>query len=283
MCYSPLYAWKMQKEDVDSGEMITYMKISKYEHDVINREADYTLPCGKCAECLYQKSLEWSYRIMLESKDYINSCFITLTYKDDPVQLIKSDYQKFLKRLRKKIGKFRYFLCGEYGSKGKRPHFHAIIFGYWPKDAEKVVNPITRKETDYWKSKELEEIWGLGFVSVGELTQYDAKYCAKYMQKLQAMPDNFVQPFVAMSTHPGLGLKQFEEHKEAYLKSDKIYFQGKYIKVPRYFLNNTIKELPEFFDDYLNLREYRQIRADLVPNTDANFADRRRRYKKLLT
>ena len=92
MCYSPLYAWKFEREDPDSGEVIQHLKISKYESYFINREADYTLPCGKCAECLMQKSVEWSFRIMLESKYYKDNCFLPLLpyspqrkYLKDPI------------------------------------------------------------------------------------------------------------------------------------------------------------------------------------------------------
>lgn len=282
MCYSPLYAWKFEREDPDSGEVIQHLKISKYESYFINREADYTLPCGKCAECLMQKSVEWSFRIMLESKYYKDNCFLTLTYADNPVSLNKRDYQLFLKRLRKKIGSFRYFLCGEYGSKGKRPHYHLIIFGWFPEDAEPVYSKKGKK-TPYFSSKMLEEVWDLGFVSVGELTQYDAKYCAKYMQKLQDVKKELVQPFVSMSTHPGLGYQYFLDNKENLLKSDKIYFHGDYIKLPRYFLQKTEKDLPEGFDDYINLRDFRKLRSELVPNTLANFREREKKYKKLLT
>lgn len=273
MCYSPIFVKVGERFDNELGEFKKQIKSVSYYEDW-----DYTLPCGKCAECLTQKSMEWSYRIMLESKDYKDNCFITLTYADSPGSLKKEDYQKFLKRLRKKIGSFRYFLCGEYGSKGKRPHYHAIIFGWFPEDAE----PI--KDTDYYGSKILEEIWGLGFVSVGELTQYDAKYCAKYMQKLQKTDSAFVQPFVAMSTHPGLGYNQFIEHKDSYLSSDKIYFQGKYIKLPRYFLKKIFDSGDEDlnFDLLMNLKKYRSIRSELVPNTWENFENRKNKYKKLL-
>ena len=276
MCYNPLFVKVGEREDAETGEIKKDLRFVDYCDDW-----DYTLPCCKCAECLMQKSIEWSFRIMLESKDHKDNCFITLTYKDNHVQLNKRDYQLFLKRLRKKIGSFRYFLCGEYGSKGKRPHYHLIIFGWWPPDAEKVKN-VFGKETDYYSSKLVEDIWSCGFVSIGELTQYDAKYCAKYMQKLQSMPPEFVQPFVSMSLHPGLGLNQFNLHKEAYLKSDKIYFNGDYIKLPKYFLSKALKDDPDAIDDYLQLREYRSIRASLKPNTWENFELQKNKYKKLL-
>ena len=274
MCYNPNFVKVCERFDAELGEYKKDFRFVTYADDW-----DYTLPCGKCAECLAQKSLEWSYRIMLESKDYKKNCFITLTYKNNPVTLKKKDYQDFFKRLRKRIGKFRYFLCGEYGSKGKRPHYHAIIFGWFPEDAEPVLG------SDYYGSKILEEIWGLGFVSVGDLTQYDAKYCAKYMQKLQDVGPEVLQPFVSMSLKPGLGYNQFMQHKESYVNSDKIYYQGKYIKLPRYFLKKIfdVGDEDSNFVSLMNIKKYRDIRSSLVPNTFENFVERKKRYKKLLT
>lgn len=272
MCYDPLYVRVVERYDDITGEFKKSIKMCKDRYE----DYDYTLPCCKCAECLFNKSLEWSYRIMLESKAYKRSCFITLTYRDNPVSLNKRDYQLFLKRFRKKYGSIRYFLCGEYGSKGKRPHYHVILFGYWPEDAYVISG------TNYYGSTELEAIWGKGFITVGELTQYDAKYCAKYMQKLQSMPPEFVQPFVAMSLKPGLGLNYFKDHENALLKSDKIYVDGNYIKLPKYFLSKALVEHPEYLDDFLQLKDYRAKKAALIPNTEANFEERRKKYKKLI-
>ena len=43
----------------------------------------------------------------------------------------KDVMQRFMKRLRMKIGvPVRYLLCGEYGEKRGRPHFHILLFGY---------------------------------------------------------------------------------------------------------------------------------------------------------
>jgi hypothetical protein len=43
-----------------------------------------------------------------------------------------SHFQKFMKRLRDRIKplKIRFFHCGEYGDLTRRPHYHALIFGY---------------------------------------------------------------------------------------------------------------------------------------------------------
>lgn len=122
---------------------------------------EYTeIPCGKCLECKLEYSRIWADRCMLEAKSYKDNCFITLTYDEEhcPVKehnnklvktLVKEDLQDFIKALRNyvnyKDGKYlkkedsdykiiRYYACGEYGSKNKRPHYHAILFNFIPDD-----------------------------------------------------------------------------------------------------------------------------------------------------
>ena len=71
----------------------------------------YTLPCGKCPNCYARRISGWSFRLMEEDKVSSSSYFITLTYDNPPMSengfmtLKKSDFQKFMKRLRKLIQK----------------------------------------------------------------------------------------------------------------------------------------------------------------------------------
>jgi len=88
-------------------------------------------------------------RIILEAKDHEHILFVTLTYDDKylPKQYTNPDtgeyfsseggvldpraMQLFIKRLRKRMPprSLRYFLCGEYGDRTARPHYHILIFG----------------------------------------------------------------------------------------------------------------------------------------------------------
>lgn len=122
------------------------------------------IPCGKCYHCRMTHINEWVTRMYAHLEDYKNVYFITLTYrpiyhKDDPKSqlllnrlqdaiyhydgfnsnkkrcyspclLVKSHYQKFLKRLRYNTGisDLTYCLSGEYGENYGRPHFHFILF-----------------------------------------------------------------------------------------------------------------------------------------------------------
>ena len=97
--------------------------------------ANKRFPCGQCMACRLNKQREKAMRIGHELQYHKESVFITLTYDPEHLpengSLVKSDVQKFLKRLRKRLGveRVRYFLCGEYGELGNRPHYHLIVFG----------------------------------------------------------------------------------------------------------------------------------------------------------
>lgn len=278
ICYQPKYAFLNINKD-SNGEVIdSKMKFIEFSQYLKNKEKSnyYTLPCGKCLECLKQYSNEWAFRIMCEASEYSNNCFITLTYADNPVYLNKKDLQLFLKRFRKKYKNIRYFACGEYGSRKSRPHFHLIVFNYFPEDSE-----CFNKKKGLFGSKSLESIWGKGFVSCGKLTLEDAKYCAKYLQKAQFVSSDF-PPFTTMSLKPGIGLDYYKKNELKILKTDKLYFNGKSISTPRYFLryskNNLTNEKFELLNEIV---KNRKLKADISFNLDNN-KFREEKAKKIL-
>ena len=286
MCLYPKKAVRLNLVD-DFGEQVSKLVFCKNEESrsmfVSNLLLPYTcldLPCGKCVECLQQKSTEWSYRIILESSLYEKNCFCTLTYSKTTGELFKSDFQKFMKRLRKflQLTKIRFFACGEYGSKGRRPHFHCIIFGWQPNDLV-----IFNKKEKLYGSQILEKIWTHGFVSVSPLTLETAKYCAKYLQKLNKLKDKKQQPFLLMSLKPGLGLSAFLQKKDSYLPTDKIYIDGHYVKIPRYFLDKLKKEanvedLQKIEVNRLN----RLIKGDIMKKTEEELVLLRKKKERIL-
>ena len=283
MCLYPKRAL-INYYEADDGELLQKMIFCSSEEkrqfliEQFENLVSVDLPCGKCVECLKQKSTEWSYRIMLEASQYDKVCFITLTYRDNPVTLVKKDLQNFIKRLRKFVCplKIRYFACGEYGSKHKRPHYHVIIFGWRPDDM------VCYNRTDrLYGSQILEKIWNKGFVSVGNVELDSAKYCAKYMQKLQDLPDNLVKPFVIMSLKPGIGLTAFLHKKQKYLPTDKVYFEGKYIKIPKYYLDVLKKKACDLQQIESN-RLMRLKKCDIMKKTDEELVLLRKKKESFL-
>lgn len=125
------------------------------------------VPCGTCYHCRESLSNEWVTRMHVHSYDYPYVYFLTLTYRSfanlnglngllvdylrdalwhkdtyntyhrntySPCVLVKSHYQKFLKRLRKSLpdSQLTYYMCGEYGHDFGRPHFHFVLFSKVP-------------------------------------------------------------------------------------------------------------------------------------------------------
>lgn len=167
---------------------------------------DLKLPCGVCVGCRLERARQWAMRCRDEAALYMVNCFITLTfdplkvgYRDKPfccfrcrrefsgLQLHKCEFQRFMKRLRKAVSvvcdnrMIRYFMCGEYGSKFGRPHYHALLFN-WDFPDRKFFKETDAGEKIY-TSKVLESLWPYGFSSVGDVTFGSAAYVARYHLK----------------------------------------------------------------------------------------------------
>ena len=143
--------------------------------------------CEKCRGCRLERSRQWAMRCWHESMLYEDNCYLTLTYKQLPElgSLQLSDFQKFMKRLRKRFAsrKLRVFYCGEYGDKDGRPHYHAIVFNLDFDDKEK----FFKNEHGDWvyKSEVLSDIWKHGYATTAGVTFKSAAYVARYIMKKQ--------------------------------------------------------------------------------------------------
>lgn len=200
------------------------------------------VPCRVCIECRLNYTKEWAVRIVNEASLYNNNCFLTLTYNDVNLptdnNVHKRDLQLFVKRLRKHLPttKIRYFGCGEYGGKFGRPHYHIIIFNWYPSDS------YFDKSCDKMRSPTLEKLWPFGFTSVGDVNFNSARYVASYIVKQHRgkqksyYKDNGINPeFVIMSN--GLG-KVFCLKNELQIKGlGFVPFNGQKVKTPRYYEN----------------------------------------------
>jgi len=214
-----------------------------------------TFSCGRCIGCRIRRQQDWALRIILESKLHRYNCFLTLTYDEDHYPRYGSlnyrHWQLFAKKLRKKIGPFRFFVAGEYGAKLSRPHYHACLFGAHFPDMEKC-NSL-RSKHDLFTSNIIGDSWGRGFHSFGELTMASARYAATYCIKKISGPlaeDHYsrvdtstgeivkLEPeFARMSLRPGLGYEWIKKYWPEVFASgrDAIIVDGKNYPVPRYF------------------------------------------------
>lgn len=144
------------------------------------------LPCGYCILCREEQARQQAVRIYHEALHHYDNCFITLTYEEKNIPphggLRYEDLTKFWKRLRKAFPEtpLRYYAVGEYGDKSLRPHYHACIFGQSFAD-----DRIILRQTPYllWTSPTLQNIWGMGHISIGALNFRTARYTASYVTK----------------------------------------------------------------------------------------------------
>jgi len=256
-CVSPVEAFQ-----TDSGEIIFV------ERGKIRRVL--TLPCGQCVECRLERSRQWAVRVMHESQMHDNSVFLTLTYDEDHVpsdfSLRYRDFQLFMKRLRKKKGKVRFYMCGEYGDGNSRPHFHACIFGCFFDDREPW--RVSASGFQLYRSAELESIWTDGSCEIGDVSFESAAYIARYCVKAVTNPgaewildpetgELYERPreFTRMSLKPGIGATWFQKYRSEVYPHDRVVVRGKEMKPPRYY-DKFLKEELSFDADDLEYKRY---------------------------
>lgn len=226
--------------------------------------------------CKKNKINQWQVRLQNELKRSENAYFITLTYNTDNLpfnletgipELRKTDLQNFFKRLRnhekesrkkiyckdqyerKKLGvKFditkdlRFYACGEYGSKRKRPHYHAIIFNLY--DSQNV----SKAWSTYNHEKKEYEYWGTIDVDP-DVNTNNIDYVLKYIEK-DSKHNGFYKykgmqtEFSAMSKRLGDNYitdeskKWHEDEKQNFVNSERGYK----VPMPKYYS----KKLYEF-------------------------------------
>lgn len=255
-CYHPLKAF-LAKEINRSGKR----SIVFTPNLALTPDQTITLPCGKCIGCRLERSRQWAIRCIHEAKLHRNNCFVTLTYDEKNLpsdgSLQKRDWQLFAKRLRKQAGKFRFYMCGEYGDETSRPHFHACMFGYRPNDL-RVYKRSFGGDTLY-NSDSLQKIWGKGHAVIGELTFESAAYVARYVMKkvtgktaqehyervdkngecYQILPE-----YNQASLKPAIGKEWLEKNKNYVQAHDFVIMNGRKIKPPKYYDKLLDKENP---------------------------------------
>lgn len=143
---------------------------------------------------------------------------VTLTYGRDKhgnedhfraAWLTYSDVQKYFKLLRRDGYKFRYLICGEYGSVKGRAHWHALMF--WenrvPPHELSTMGSEKRFENKYWPH---------GFQHWEKPNVTSIRYVCKYIQKDIGKEER--QGHLSMSKKPPLGNAYFRWLAEEYVR-----------------------------------------------------------------
>lgn len=248
----------------------------------------FKLPCGKCIECRLEYARNWAVRCVHEAKVHEDNCFITLTYSDDKLTSPKLDYshfQNFMKRLRdmrfcelldslfpncdrdaqrllwRALPKERkkelygtieigFFCTGEYGDKTKRPHWHAILFNWSPRD---LVFKYTSDRGDrVSSSRTLDELWSNGITEVGSVTFESAGYCARYAAKKLVHGQDGTHDYVPISkksSKHAIGKRFLEKYwKDIFSYGEVVLANGVKVGIPRYYEKWLLKHR---FDDWV--------------------------------
>lgn len=198
----------------------------------------------------------WAFRIKKELERSFNPLFVTLTYNDENLPrissgeptLLKRDVQLFLKNLRfqnEKIGNLsslRYYLCGEYGKKFKRPHYHIILFNC------PSVNLI-------------HGAWGRGHTLSLPLLNGGIGYVLKYMSKSSTpKKKGEKQPeFSLMSKNLG----------DNYLTPQMLNYHRNRVENCYLTIEGGVKmSLPKYYKEKIYTDEYKELRLQVTKYLD---------------
>ncbi|QXP08467.1 MAG: replication initiator protein [Arizlama microvirus] len=211
--------------------------------------------------------------------------------------------------------KIRFFHCGEYGElcgfcrkpkyiKGRpdksckckiyrpelgRPHYHACLFNFdfdqvvFANDNRGISIPTTEKRLfsdqqgiKLYTSKRLEEIWGNGYCTIGEVTFDSAAYVARYIMKkingehADKYYDGRTPEYTTMSRGGkdekkknlgGIARKWYEQNREDIYPHDYVVVNGKKVHPPKYYDTQLQKEDEKYYE---RIKEDRLARLDYI-------------------
>lgn len=224
--------------------------------------------CGQCMSCRLERSRQWAVRVVNEASRYRASSFVTLTYGEElqSRSLVYRDWQLFAKKVRRKLGSFRFFLAGEYGEQNWRPHFHAAMFGVYFDDRR----PWRKSPAGFqlYRSATLESLWTHGNSEIGDVSFESAAYIARYVCKKvtgdaakpiqeDGTPGHYVDfdpvtgewtnlkpEFCRMSLGEGIGSKWLERYYRDVFPLDRSVVRGAVQRPPRYYMKWLKRRFP---------------------------------------
>lgn len=249
--------------------------------------------CGQCRTCRKRKAADATIRTFHESTLHETNLFVTLTLDPENLRFPPNpdvDYiQKFMRRIRKRIGRCRYSCLREHGKFPEhRPHFHIILFGCDPGD---LVERRSQKGKLEYTSEKLHAIWGLGFIHILGVNPGTAAY-AQMHNKLKitgkaaklaygdtvdvitgALYDR-TPPSINASLKPGIGTGWYEKYSEDLWNSGYCLWQGREACIPRYYLSLMERDDPERFAQFAAERR-EQALLRLAKHPEENTPERR--------
>lgn len=210
---------------------------------------------------------------------------MTLTYDDKHVpkgEIPYVHFQNFVRALRVSFGdSIRYFVAAEYGSRTGRPHFHAVLFGYYPSDCVAISGGAS--QLPLFSSGELLSLWSKGHVSVAPFSPATAGYVAGYVTKKVQLSNvssreisrsrdgsryvidqvnhdlrrvsDLPEYHKASTRNGGLGFKWIMQNARDVLRDGFVVYSGNKVAIPRYYRKVLAKHWP---DEYRAMCERRE-------------------------
>jgi len=204
------------------------------------------------------------------------NAFVTLTYSDahlESPRLIKPHIQTFVKDLRNHLGndpknRIGVMYTGEYGEETKRPHWHLLLFNYYPPDAK--YRYKTKRGDLIYVSKTIDEIWGRNDPQkkpseIGSLTMDSAGYVARYAAKKLVHgkdQDHDFHPIHQTSSKNALGKSWIEKYWKQTFDQGYIIIPSSKEKagIPRYYVDWLKKQMPNEYIRYVTQKREETIK-----------------------
>lgn len=257
-CYHSRPAWECVNSE--TGEKSIRFKLPSDQ-----REPDYWIECGKCMGCRNRQKEDWATRMVHESKMWDRNCFVTLTYDDEHLphdgRVSRKHIRNFIKRLQRFCDRpIRYYACAEYGERTGRAHYHIVIFNedflssryYFDAGAGNYGN------------KEIEQIWGMGQVTIAPFNEARAYYTAGYVAK--KMGDEAQDTFALQSRNPPLGKPWFEKHWKSLVNVKGVVITGQKKTIPKVYVKwmegkPGYEAIKEAIQDQMKVLDDKKLRA----------------------
>lgn len=262
----------------------------KYDKNCTNKPI--YVDCNKCESCQLKYIAQLGRRATHELLYHTKAMFITLTVNNENLEqvfpnnsLCHKEFQKFIKRFRNYLErhtedkpKIKYLMCGEYGEKFGRPHYHAVIFGYEFDDLKQHhVRGGAVKNS--FRSPTLEKLWKFGFSQISKVNYEKCTYLAKYVAKAKAKSKDeygytdlntgeikYKKKEYMVYPKGGLGKQYFMDNHKAILRKgylelpmkNKRQGDGKTpakIGIPRYYKKLAEQYFGKEYNEYLKMIE----------------------------
>jgi len=178
-------------------------------------------------------------------------------------------------------------MCGEYGEKLGRPHYHIILFGHQFEDKKYFFTSESKSRV--YTSETLQSIWGLGHTSIGDVTFESAAYVARYVMKKitgDQAKDHYgedidqttgeinqkkLPEYNKMSLKPGIGQTWLDKYHTDVYPSDQVIIRNRPTKPPRFYDKKYSLFKPLEFEEIQHNREI-QARLNSADNTPERLA-----------